>query len=294
MQADAYLKSGTNELKIMEYSTEGLHFGLNVLKTNRVINAPEKLVTTVKSHSAVRGVIEEHDSVVPIIDLAVFLEMRDPDQPYHPNGGRILITEFFGQQNGFFIDKVHYLHTILWEQVFDADDVLGKAGSPYVIGIVRPDKKNNILLLDYEKIIIQLSPEIKENECAKLHECQLAGEKRRVLIAEDSRAVRDMLVAQFSEMGFIIIAAKDGKQAWKLFQEHDDFVLVISDVEMPQLEGLSLTKMIKEVSPETPVIVYSSISDQGMKERARKVGADAHVSKLDIKKLVDEVKILLT
>lgn len=293
MQADAYLKSGTNELKIMEYSTEGLHFGLNVLKTSRVINAPEKLVATVKSHPAVRGVIEEHDCVVPVIDLAVFLEMRDPDQPYRPDGCRILITEFFGQQNGFFIDKVHYLHTILWEQVFDADEVLGNAGSPYVIGIVRPHKKNNILLLDYEKIIMQLSPEIREQEFAKLHECQLAGEKRKVLIAEDSRAVRNMLVAQFSEMGFTIIPAKDGKQAWEFFQEHDDFALVISDVEMPQLEGLSLTRMIKEVSPKTPVVVYSSISDMGMKERAAEVGADAHVSKLNIKELVDEVKRLL-
>ncbi len=293
MEPDSYLKSGTNELKIIEFSSEGLHFGLNVLKTSRIIQAPEQPTEVANSHPSVLGVIEDHGSVVPIVDLAVFLQMRQPEHRFQPRQGRVLITEFFGRQNGFFIDRVHYLHTILWERVFDAGEVLGNLGSPYVIGIVRPDDKTNILLLDYEKIIMELDPEIKDGELARLEECRVQGDGRKVLVAEDSQVVRDMLAVELAEMDFDITTAKDGKQAWELFGEQDDWALVISDVEMPQLEGLSLTKMIKEASPETPVIVYSSIADQGMKERAGEVGADAHVSKLDIKELLGKVRELL-
>ncbi len=293
MEPGSYLKSGTNELKIMEFSSAGLHFGLNVLKTSRVISAPQQLTGVVNSHPAVSGLIEEQGLVVPIIDLAVFLKMRDPGQEYQPRGGRILITEFFRRQNGFFIDKVHYLHTILWERVFDAGEVLGNLGSPYVIGIVRPDDKTNILLLDYEKIILELSPDIKTQELNKAQDCRITGAGRKVLIAEDSQAVRDMLAVELAEMGFEVITAKDGKQALNTFQEHDDWTLIITDVEMPQLEGLSLTKLIKEARPKTPVIVYSSIGDIGMKDRAREVGADAHVSKLDIEELIGEIEKIL-
>jgi len=293
MEPESYLKSGTNELKILEFSSAGLHFGLNVLKTSRVITAPPHLTTTAQANPAVVGIIEEHGTIVPIIDLAVFLELKPASDGYQARG-RVLITEFFGQHNGFLVDNVHVLHTILWERVLDADNILGSLGSPYVIGIVKPDDDSNIQLLDYEKIILELSPEIRESELQKGAGGRIEGGGRQVLIAEDSQAVRDMLAVEFGEQGFEIITAKDGKQAWALFQERqDNLALVVSDVEMPQLEGLSLTKMIKEVQPETPVIVYSSIGDLGMKERAREVGADAHVSKLNIEELFGEVAKLL-
>jgi len=187
---------------------------------------------------------------------------------------------------------VHYVHTILWKRVFDAHDILGNLGSQYVIGIVRPDDKTNILLLDYEKIVFELSPGLAQKECQKIPD-DLKGDSRVVLVAEDSPAVRDMLAVELSDMGFELLTAKDGLEALTLFEKHPDIALVVCDVEMPQLEGLSLTKQIKEARPDLPVIVYSSIGDIGMKERARKVGADAHVTKLNIDELMAHVRRLM-
>jgi len=187
---------------------------------------------------------------------------------------------------------VHYVHTILWKRVFDAHDILGNLGSQYVIGIVRPDDKTNILLLDYEKIVFELSPGLAKKECQKIPD-DLKGNSRKVLVAEDSSAVRDMLAVELSDMGFELLTAKDGLEAMALFEKHPDIALVVCDVEMPQLEGLSLTKQIKEARSDLPVIVYSSIGDIGMKERARKVGADAHVTKLNIDELMEHVRRLM-
>ena len=287
---DSYLESGTNELKILEFSTAGLHFGLNILKTSRILDVPERLTRAVNAHPAVKGVMVDHGKTLPVVDLALFLGLRSETE--ETLSGRILVTEFFSQVNGFLIDTVHYVHTILWKRVFDAHDILGNLGSQYVIGIVRPDDKTNILLLDYEKIVFELSPGLAQKECQKIPD-DLKGDSRVVLVAEDSPAVRDMLAVELSDMGFELLTAKDGLEALTLFEKHPDIALVVCDVEMPQLEGLSLTKQIKEARPDLPVIVYSSIGDIGMKERARKVGADAHVTKLNIDELMAHVRRLM-
>ncbi|MBF0545300.1 MAG: chemotaxis protein CheV [Candidatus Riflebacteria bacterium] len=294
MDPNSYLKSGTNELKILEFSSANLFFGLNMLKTSRVVGVPEKLRGRGrKTHPSVLGIMEDHGRIVPVIDLSIFLELRKPGHSKGPLSGRILITEFFGQINGFLIDRVHYVHTILWERVFDATEIMGEFGSRYVIGIVRPNDEKNILLLDYEKIILELSPALKHFEETQASAHDLAGKERKILIAEDSPAVRDMLAYELGERGFKIVLAKDGVDALQKVEENQDLALLISDIEMPQLEGLSLTKQVKERFPKLPVIVYSSIGDVGMKKRADDVNADAHVTKLNLQELLDAADRLL-
>ena len=291
-QAGSFLESGTNELKILEYSNAGLNFGINILKTSRIISAPEKLTNVAHAHPAVRGIMVDLDITLPVVDLSYFLKLKDAESLKGPIKGRILVTEFFNKVTGFLVDKVNYVHTILWKRVFDAQSILGKLGSEYVIGIVRPDDKTNILLLDYEKIMLELSPGLEKIELGDKPE-GIEGENRKILVAEDSAAVRDLLVVELTELGFDVLAAKDGLMALDIYNSTSDLSLVVTDVEMPQLEGLSLTKKIKEKTPDMPVIVYSSISDMGMKERAKNVNADAHVSKLNIGELLSAIQNLL-
>ena len=163
IEPDSYLESGTNELKILEYSTAGIHFGINILKSSRILEVPEKLTTVIQTHPSIRGILDDHGETVTVIDLARFLGLSDEEhKPDQPLKGRILVTEFFGQVNGFLIDQIHYVHTILWKRVFDSVDILGKLGSDYVIGIVRPNEDDNVLLLDYEKIILELNPGLEK------------------------------------------------------------------------------------------------------------------------------------
>jgi len=116
---------------------------------------------------------------------------------------------------------------------------------------------------------------------------------RRVLIAEDSPSVRAMLVSELSDLGFEVIATRDGIHAWETFQK-ETVDLVITDVEMPRVDGLALTLNIRQSErPDTPVIVYSSIGEEGMKSRAAFPKADAHITKLNLDELMTTVEKLL-
>ena len=102
-----------------------------------------------------------------------------------------------------------------------------------------------------------------------------------------------MLVNEMTELGCEVVDASDGMLAWEAFEKHQ-FDLVVSDVEMPQMDGLALTLRIRESArPKTPVIVYSSIGDVGMKSRAKFLKADAHITKLHMDKLIDAAERLM-
>jgi CheY-like chemotaxis protein len=121
------------------------------------------------------------------------------------------------------------------------------------------------------------------------------GEGRKVLLAEDSPSVRSMLQMELEERGFEVLAARDGSEAYDLLVKNPDVALVISDVEMPRTDGLALTKKIKD-NPQTqriPVIVYSSIGDAGMKERAKYLKAEHHITKLNLDELFEKAGQLL-
>lgn len=245
-----------------------------------------------ESHPAVRGVFNDHDSVVPVIDLGLFLggEKTDLEGRY-----RVIVTEFFGRKNAFLVENVTLVHTVLWEQVMEAQSVLDIGQNPYVISIVQPTEERMILMLDYETIILELTPDQVDNEVKRSEAIQLDGSGLKVVLAEDSSSVRSMLELELQEHGFQVLSARDGKEGWELVQGNPDICLVISDVEMPSRDGLALTKQIKD-NPETnhiPVIVYSSIGDIGMKERAKYLQAEEHITKLNLDELFSKMSSLL-
>jgi len=304
-QPEDYLESGTNELKILEYSVGGLQFGINVLKVSRVLTVPDDLTQVPMSHPSILGVMDNLGVTVPIIGLQHFLnidggedDFTDSSAPkkeeiFHEASGEILVTEFFGDMHGFQVSNVDFIHTILWEQVFDPPELMKRLGGEYIIGVIYPTKERNIMLLDYERIILELTPELAGDAHEVLDTSMLEGQNRKILVAEDSTSVRNLLAAEFKDAGFDILVAKDGKLAWEIFQSTPGIELVISDVEMPQMDGLNLTKRIKEQNPKLPVILYSSIGDIGMKARAKDVKADAHVTKLSMQELFDTTNSFL-
>ncbi len=292
VQADTYLRSGSNELKILEFKAGGEIYGINILKVSRVLSEMPAFCVIPGTHPAMRGVFNEQGNVVPVLDLRLFLSGKETslDERY-----RIIVTEFFGMKNALLVDNVEAVHTVLWEQVINAHNVVEGLENPYVISIVRPTEDKMILMLDYETIILKVCPDQVEKEVEKGEAIPLDGGSRKILLAEDSSSVRNMLQLELEEHGFEVFVAHDGKEALQLIEEVSDIALVISDVEMPQTDGLSLTKQIKE-NPKTshiPVIVYSSIGDLGMKERAKYLHAEEHITKLNLQELFQKVSTLL-
>ncbi|MBD3404153.1 response regulator [candidate division GN15 bacterium] len=279
--AESYLKTGSNELRVLEYRTGKQSFGVNILKVNKIVNDLTDLIRVPEAHHAVCGVIRDMNRLVPVIDMARFLGLEHDESEKQ----KVIVTEFFGLLTGFLIDRVDWIHHFQWQDVIDAEKVFSNIDHRYVIGIVKPTEERMVLLLDYETILLDLCPHLRSGQSFQYSgDTDFSG--KRVLVAEDSPAVRSMLVNEMSDLGFEVVDACDGTEAWAAF-EKKPFDLVISDVEMPQMDGLALTMRIRQSErPDTPVIVYSSIGDVGMKARAKFLKADAHVTKLNLDKLI--------
>lgn len=306
-EPEAYLKSGSNELKILEYGIGTLHLGINILKVSRILDCPEKLARPgATAHEAVVGLFEDHNKIVPLVDLGQILGVASENRK-----SRVIITEFFDEITGLLVDKVEQVLTLSWEQVVGAEEILWTLDNPYIIGVARPNEEHNVLLVDYEKIVLELAPSLKERKRSNKgqlidsdnnknldimdNSSKWQGDGQTILIAEDSTPVRQMLAFELEEINFKVIEAADGQMALELFDKNDDIDMVIADVEMPRKDGLALLGHIRQHPSRrsTPVLIYSSIGDIGMKERARLMKANAHITKLEIETLLEEIKKIL-
>lgn len=286
--AESYLQTGSNELRVLEYRVSGMSFGINILKVSKIVNDLVNFTRLPESHSAVSGVFRDMDRVVPVVDLAAILGISGEDTRRE----KLVVTEFFGMQCGFWVERVDWIHHFLWEDVIDAESVFAGIKHKYTIGIVKPTEDRMVQLLDYETILLDLSPHLQLGNVTS-YEGSTDFSGRRVLVAEDSPAVRAMLVSELTDLGFQVVASSDGQLAWEAYQKQP-FDLVISDVEMPQMDGLALTLRVRESErPGTPVIVYSSIGDVGMKNRAKFLKVDAHVTKLNVNRLLETADRLM-
>ncbi len=290
LDAESYLKSGSNELRVLEYRVCGHSFGINILKVQKIVVRPQQLTAISDTHPCIKGIFSDNGKIIPLIDLAEFLGYKKDCGQNQAN--KVIITEFFGILNGFLVDTVEWIHHFYWESVIDAHKTLKTVNQKYIISIVKPDGERMVPLLDYETIILNICPELGAEEIKRLDKNDFNGKGKRVLVAEDSPAVRNMLVAELTEVGFKAIAASDGQIAWQLLEKEQNFDLVISDIEMPQMDGLALTCAIRNdpKMKELPVIVYSSIGDIGIKARAEFLKANAHVTKLNIEQLLETVQ----
>lgn len=288
LDAESYLKSGSNELRVLEYNASGLAFGINILKVSKIVSDFSDFTQVPEAHPAVRGIFKDMDRLIPVVDLSAFLGISNEETKL----SKVIVTEFFGVQTGFWVDRIDWLHHFKWEDVVDAGTVFKGINQRYTLGIVRPSDDRMIQLLDYETILMDLCPNLRAADVATCKaEVDVSG--KRILVAEDSPAVRTMLVTELTDRGCDVQTAPDGAKGWEVFQQ-SEFDLVICDVEMPQMDGLALTLRIRQSErPQTPVIVYSSIGDIGMKSRAEFLEADAHITKLNLELLIQTADKLM-
>ncbi len=287
-QPESYLASGSNELKILEYQIDDLHLGINILKVSRVLDYPDSLSRPGSgTHPSVVGMFEDHGNIVPLVDLGEVLGFKRSE-----GKGRVIITEFYDDISGFLVDSVERVYTISWNEVRGSDEIMSNIENPYVLAIAQPSNDLNIMLLDYEKIVLELAPSIAKKEKAAIEKKNWRGNEQLVLVAEDSAPVREMLKVELEDLGLKVVTTRDGDEAANVFNSNSEIALVIADIEMPKKDGLALLRDIREHASRasTPVLVYSSIGDIGMKERAKVMEANGHITKLDMNELLNSVK----
>ncbi len=242
------------------------------------------------------GVIRLRQEVIPVVDLAKVLHL--PESEY-PSQDKFIIAELNKMKVAFHVHSVSRIHRISWEQI-EKPSELSQGGLGHTIGIVKMENEM-ALLLDFEKIVVDINP----NTGLSVDRVKAMGPRERslkkILIAEDSAILRKLLQDTLSEAGYENLQFfENGKIAWdfldQLSIESKEVIaervdLVITDIEMPQMDGHHFTKRIKETQTlkHLPVIIFSSLISADLFHKGEKVGAEAQISKPEIVQLVETI-----
>ncbi len=293
------LESGTNELELLEFVVGGQNYGINVAKIREL--CPYQAPTPVpNAHPFIEGVFMPRDLIISVIDLSKALGVAPIDLSQR---SMYIVTNFNQLHTAFHVEKVLGIHRVSWTDIAKPDSTINAVGSSVATGIVKIDGQV-IIILDFEKIVADINPETG----LKLSDIEAMGERSRqdipILLAEDSALLLEMLKKCLTKAGYThLIPTCNGQEAWdyldKLMQDGgkigQDLCMVITDIEMPQMDGHHLTKKIKEDSRFTglPVIIFSSLVNEEMKRKGELLGADAQLSKPEIGRLVEQIDAIL-
>ncbi|CAM3850083.1 chemotaxis protein [Bacillus mobilis] len=293
------LESGTNELEIVTYTVGENLFSINVMKVREIIN-PFPVTTVPESHHAVEGVVQVRGEILPVINLATALNLKST-KPLDQT--KFIISELNQMKVIFRVDEVHRIQRISWEQI-DEPASLSMGLEETTSGIVKLDGKI-ILLLDYEKIVCEISNTGYDNKSLAGLEQKTDRAEKVIYIAEDSAMLRQILEetlssAGYTKMNFFSNGAEALAQIEKLAKEQGEKMfehihLLITDIEMPKMDGHHLTKVIKdgEVTHRLPIVIFSSLITNELFHKGEAVGANAQVSKPDIQELIGLVDKLV-
>lgn len=296
------LETGTNEFEMLEFfidihserenKKENNFFGMNVAKVMEVIESPNLEQKDYAVNPCFLGTIPLRNIVLPVIDLSVWLGMERVKRE-HEN---IIVTQFSNSTQGFLVSGVVEIHRLNWQQLIPPGKVIRQMDTKSIIGMV--DKEDYFIqLLDLEHIISTLDPKSAE----ELWSTSIKADKEyKALVADDSPTIRKILDKHLTQANFQVTVVNNGEEAMNFLIEMKSRIsedqtiseildIVICDIEMPLMDGFTVTKNIKEdpVLETLPVILYSSIITDELRHKGESVGADSQVSKPDLDKMAE-------
>jgi len=285
------LESGTGELEILHFTVQGEHYAINVVKVKEILNI-DNISKVPNAHPAVPGISLIRGDVITVIDMRMVLENIKNDQV---EKSMTLVCEFNNMKVAFAIDEVLGISRITWNQILKPSDI---TSSTLVIGNINLNDKI-LMLLDFEKIVMDISPQtgITKERMAAIESKDRSG--INLVLADDSPMIRQVLKDTLSSAGFHNMKFyDDGEQAYRYinglgeaFGDNftDEIDVLITDIEMPKLDGHTLTRRIKEdkVLKKLPIIIFSSLITGDLRHKGESVGADAQLSKPEVGQLVE-------
>lgn len=299
--------AGTNHLEVLLFNlgtsdATGRNevFGINVFKVREVLNIPE-ITSAPEMPDGIEGFVSLRGDMVPIINLQKFCHMHSKDEP------RILmITEYNTHVQGFLVSSVDTIQRLNWEQVKEPPQLISKRLGGLVTAVAELSDKRLVMIMDVEKVLADAGEFYDETVFDGIRHI---GEHQqyRLLFADDSNIARKQIKKTLDVMGVNHLGAVNGAEAWQLLskladqcdQEGRDITsevqAVLTDVEMPEMDGYVLTQKIK-ADPRLshlPVIMHSSLTAQANQAMGRGIGADAYVSKFQPRELADTLEHFL-
>ena len=289
-QTDILLESGTNELEVLVFTLAGQSYGVNVAKVREVI-LPVKVIASPEQPGAVMGMFNLRGAVLPLVNLHTYFDLPEDAAP--PERRRIIVTEFNGQQAAFQVDAVQHIHRISWKAMREVPEI-HEGQHHFAVTGVTEIKDKLILMLDFESIVDHISLN------AQLHIKQVDNPlgidraSKRVLLAEDSPFIGKLMIELLHNSGYTQAQLfRNGGLAWNALSsiatEGKPLPdLLVSDIEMPQMDGLALTRRVKEDArlSAIPVILFSSLITPDTLHKGKQVGADRQINKPQLAELV--------
>ena len=299
-QTNILLETGTNELEILEFHIDAIgtgnarekhSFGVNVAKVMEVISSPGMEPQPSAPNPSFLGLIPLRSHILPVIDLAVWLNIPKVADALD----NVIITEFSQTVTGFLVSGVTEIHRVGWAEVIPPDGYVPKGGTQAIIGLVERNG-HFIQLLDLETILADLAPTSAAVRGAPEF---VSPRVIRALVADDSATIRLMLQKCLTAANFEPNIVHNGQEALEVARRLagqaqaegrpiTDFVeVVIADIEMPLMDGFTLTKNLKAdpVLGALPVILYSSIITAELRHKGESVKADRQISKPEIERI---------
>ena len=284
------LETGTNEFEIVEFSIGGVNYGINVAKVREVIQrAP--ITAMPQAHPYIDGLFTLRGKAIPLVNLPRCLNVMSNSEAKN-----IIVTEINNYGIGFLVENVSRIHRISWKDMEPAPEV---GDQSRVVGIIKMSDRI-VLLLDFETIIAEINPEIN----AKLTTVEDVSSDIKtlradvhVVVAEDSGMLRDLLVTTLHESGYRFVRDfGNGLDAWEYLRNlsakdgpiESHVGMIVSDVEMPKMDGHRLLKLVRDNDRlhDVPFVLFSSLISDEMRLKGESLGASGQISKPEISQLI--------
>lgn len=286
---------GTNELEVVEFVLDDRPYVINVAKVREII--PLRTVMPVpEAHPHVLGLFRNRDDVLPLVDLGGWLGGEaEPD----PKLAKIIVAEFNKMKVGFLVHGVRRIHRVSWQDL-ESPGHDSMMDSRTALGFMRLGGESEggeriVFLLDFERIVTELEPPANEALDPEAEQVLQARHGRVVLVAEDSNLIRGTMVRRLEAGGYTVVATTNGAEAWDTLDAGGKVDAVVTDIEMPRMDGHHLTRRIRgdQRFQGMPVVLYSSMIHEEMHRKGESVGADAQLCKPDLPHLLTTVDGLL-
>ena len=292
------LESGTNEIEIMEFTIDGNLYGINVAKVREIMMA-EPVKAMPHAHPAVEGVFKPRDTVLTVVNLPKYL---DDNATQKGEKDIFIVTNFNKMFIAFRVHTVVGISRISWKDIQKPDSTVSGGEAGVTTGIAQC-RGELVTILNFEKIVAEIAPQttiqISEIDRMGYRECR----EMPILVAEDSILLSKMIEEALHKSGYINVTMfPNGQELWDYLQSieklgniRDRVALVITDIEMPQMDGHRLTKLIKtsQTFKSIPVVIFSSLISEEMRIKGKQLGADEQLSKPEIGHLVNIMDHLL-
>lgn len=301
------LETGTNELEIITFSLQWIDpdtqemqrasYGINAAKVRELVAVPEEITAIADSPDCVMGVFLLRDRTIPLIDLSNWFRYEPDTSPETVRKWTVIVAEMNGKPFGFITHGVDKVYRVSWDQIKLPPEAI--ANCQTLTGMCLVDDQL-IQMVDFERIIAAIDPTMNIHAGEERGSLALSPEfsSKKVFVADDSRTILLQLQSTVEQSGLNVVTHNDGQEIWDHLEElrkkgtvNDEVLAIISDIEMPRMDGHHFCKLIKaEPAYKTiPVILFSSMINDALRRKGEAVGADDQITKPEIDNIVERI-----